>query len=516
MTTRAEMTNAGLTRSIFSRRFLPRPTITPELRDKAMGAYQHTTEVMNYPVRDMHFGAETLSLGALSHTNYREFEEEYNSVVIATILNSLLCGSMLYQGQPGSGKTTTPEIVGQILFGLTLKEIEDATIYCHPNLTEEKMTGSFHIPRLMQGEKQVIWGHWVESFYRMLDEANRQAPETSSILLQAIDRRRVSYAGENKDMPFGPIAATANFHDEGNFPMTPPFLDRFGISVYTTGINPAFLGDVFANFIAGYVTKLNFAEVGVDTAELLKALHEAGYLIGELDGTGHIKDYAEVIKVPQKAKELKLGISLTADQTKMVMGILQKVWQESRAADEQSASFDESLLAHEDNDVFADEIDRKSYALTPAERLRVFAEIQSIGIRAESLNFLSYLVSGLTSCYGHKGLEYYQHSKALLPDDFSIKDYCSKALCNFTRTVCSQIRERQLGRGILAVRDYGRALAWLMGRKFMDNEILSWAFRMAMGHRLTPSDLAMNGNESPLGTDIDKKLFASRTWKFAQ
>ena len=227
-------------RNNFTFKLLASPTITPALRQKVVGAYDHIASIYSYSTPDIELGEQIYTPSGLSGLTYAEYAQTFNSVLLATVLNSVLNGSMIFFGPPGSGKTTTPEVVGQVLFGLTMKQIEQATIYCHPNLTEEKMTGSFDIPKLMSKDaiKEVVWTSWVTEFYRMLDEVNRMATETSSILMQAVDRRRVSYAGEIFDMPFGPVSATANYYDAGNFEMTPPFLDRFGISVHAEGLNP--------------------------------------------------------------------------------------------------------------------------------------------------------------------------------------------------------------------------------------------------------------------------------------
>jgi hypothetical protein len=400
-------------RADFLKRTLPQPTITPALRTKVLGAYHHIRAVYNFPIEDMDFGPRTHETAPGDRTGYYQAQQSFNSVVLGTVMNALLCGSMIYFGEPGTGKTTTPEVAGQVLYGLKLEEIQKATIYCHPNLTEEKMTASLNIPALMKGEKEVIWGDWALGMFRMLDEANRLPPETHSILLQAIDRRQISYAGEIIDMPFGPIFATANYMDSGNFEMTPPSMDRFGISAFTTGISPQF--------------------------------------------------------------------------------------------------FDAFFLS-------APELDRQSYALSLEERQQVFAEIQSIGIKQETLRFLAYIVSGLTSCTGPVGLKYFEHQKGRLGAGKSAVDFCEKG-CNFQheQVVCSQIKEKGIGRGILALRDYGRALAWLMGKTEIDNEVMAWTFKLVMAHRLAPSKKAMNGGESPLGPDIDKaELFQSNTYSFVE
>jgi len=392
----------------FQVRTLEKTQITPALRKKVIGAYQYITGIYSFLTPDIHLGAKREIGTPLSRTNYAEYEQTFNSVLLATLLNALVNGSMLYFGPPGSGKTTTPEVVGQVLFGLTIQQIQAATIYCHPNLTEEKMTGSFDIPKLMSGTKEVIWGTWVREFYRMLDEVNRMAPETSSILMQAVDRRRVSYAGEVLEMATGPIHATANYFDSGNFEMTPPFLDRFGISVNARGISPAHFDSLFMP--------------------------------------------------PGK-------------------------------------------------------IDRTKFSFDQAAREEIYAEIQSIGIEGGTLSLLSHIASGLSSCH-LAGNSWYDKNKSLFAEN---PGDCKADACGFdsARVLCSQAKEKGLtSRAVIALRDYSRALAWLLGRENVDNEVMQIVFGLVTAHRLSPTSKAMNGGESAAGTEFDKKLFARKTFDF--
>jgi len=397
-----------IVRNSFRFRILPQPTITQNLRQKALGAYDHVAARYSFLTQDVGLGAKIFESSALNRTGYEEYEKNFNSVLLGTFLNALVNGSMIFFGPPGSGKTMTPEVVGQVLFGLSLEQIEEATIYGHPNLTEEKMTASFDIPKLMQGQKEVVWSPWVLESYRMLDEANRIAPETSAILLQAIDRRRVSYAGQVTEMPYGPVYATANYYDAGNFEMTKPFLDRFGISVHTEGLSPQDIDMLF---------------------------------------------------MPE------------------------------------------------------DELDRESYALNKEEREQAYAEIQSIGIDKSTMSLLSHLASGLSSC-GLAGNMWYDKHKGRFGEQ-AVE--CDGSKCGFdaSKVVCSQIKEQGLtSRGLIALRDYSRAFAWLLGRESVDNEVMKIIFALVNAHRLTPSKIAMNGGESAEGVQIDKSRFTRRTFDF--
>lgn len=160
-------------------------------------------------------------------------EKCYNSIMLFTVLTCLMKkGSLMYTGGPGIGKTTAAEYISHFVLDLPLKEILDAEIQCHPEQTEEKMTARLHTGKLVtSGEESVRWRKWGKCPIHILNEVNRLPADKTDILYEALDRWRITYADESTEMAEGPILATANYKDAGNFIMTPPFLDRFSVAV---------------------------------------------------------------------------------------------------------------------------------------------------------------------------------------------------------------------------------------------------------------------------------------------
>jgi len=163
----------------------------------------------------------------------------YNSTVLLSILTILTNRRLLLIGPPGQGKTTTAEDLGQRILGLPLPLIQAATIWGHPDLTEEKMIARFDVGRLLKDGVEVIYPRVFALFpYRIIDEINRIPATSLSVLYQLIDRGLCVYANERIIIPSGPLFATANKQDDGNWKLPPPIVDRFDAAVIVHGINP--------------------------------------------------------------------------------------------------------------------------------------------------------------------------------------------------------------------------------------------------------------------------------------
>src|SRR3989344_3536871 len=163
-------------------------------------------------------------------------QRAYASPLLFATLTSLLNhGTMLITGAPGIGKTTGAEFAGHFFSDAPLDEILAAEIQGHPQLTEEKMVASFDLGKLItSGEKVVNPNKFLTCPVKILDEGNRTPPDTVSILMRLVDIGKAVYGGQLLVANPGPLFVTANYADEGTFPLTPPFLDRFDVAVMVT------------------------------------------------------------------------------------------------------------------------------------------------------------------------------------------------------------------------------------------------------------------------------------------
>lgn len=157
-------------------------------------------------------------------------------IVGTCVLNALVPRSaMLLVGGHGGGKTTLAKILGRMMTGKSLDEVEDGILRGHPQLTEEKMIATLKPGPLMKdGVEVVVWRRFVTDFWKIIDEVNRLTPHAQNILLSLLAEGEMKYYDEIKRCEEYCLYATLNPADSGTFEIGPPFLDRFGIAVPIT------------------------------------------------------------------------------------------------------------------------------------------------------------------------------------------------------------------------------------------------------------------------------------------
>ena len=145
-------------------------------------------------------------------------------VVDQTIITLLSGGHALLIGVPGLAKTRLVETLGTV-FGL-----DDKRVQCTPDLMPADILGSEVLEEGDSGRRsfRFIPGP-VFCQVLMADEINRASPRTQSALLQAMQERRVTVAGQAHDLPrpFHVLATQNPLEQEGTYPLPEAQLDRF-------------------------------------------------------------------------------------------------------------------------------------------------------------------------------------------------------------------------------------------------------------------------------------------------
>ena len=146
------------------------------------------------------------------------------AVIDETLVTLLAGGHALFIGVPGLAKTRLVETLGTVL-GLSAKRIQFT-----PDLMPADIVGSEVLEESDAGRRsfRFIKGP-VFCQLLMADEINRASPRTQSALLQAMQEKQVSVAGQNYVLP-GPfhVLATQNpLEQEGTYPLPEAQLDRF-------------------------------------------------------------------------------------------------------------------------------------------------------------------------------------------------------------------------------------------------------------------------------------------------
>ena len=147
-----------------------------------------------------------------------------NTVVDLTMTALLSGGHALLVGVPGLAKTLLVESIGTVM-GLDGKRVQFT-----PDLMPADIIGSEVLEENAKGKRsfRFIPGP-VFCQLLMADEINRASPRTQSALLQAMQERFVTIAGERHDLPapFHVLATQNPIEQEGTYPLPEAQLDRF-------------------------------------------------------------------------------------------------------------------------------------------------------------------------------------------------------------------------------------------------------------------------------------------------
>jgi MoxR-like ATPase len=150
------------------------------------------------------------------------------SVVERALVTLLAGGHGLLVGVPGLAKTKLVETLGTVL-GLDARRIQFT-----PDLMPSDILGAEVMDQGRDGSRafRFIKGP-IFSQVLMADEINRASPRTQSALLQAMQERRVSVAGQYHELPapFHVLATQNPIEQEGTYPLPEAQLDRFLLQI---------------------------------------------------------------------------------------------------------------------------------------------------------------------------------------------------------------------------------------------------------------------------------------------
>ncbi|HET7409571.1 MAG TPA: MoxR family ATPase [Paracoccaceae bacterium] len=149
--------------------------------------------------------------------------------VVALSLTAILSGGhALLIGVPGLAKTRLVETLGTVL-GLSANRIQFT-----PDLMPADILGSEVLEQGPDGSRvfKFIEGP-IFTQLLMADEINRASPRTQSALLQAMQERRVTVAGQDRPVahPFHVLATQNPIEQEGTYPLPEAQLDRFLLQI---------------------------------------------------------------------------------------------------------------------------------------------------------------------------------------------------------------------------------------------------------------------------------------------
>ncbi len=138
-----------------------------------------------------------------------------------TVICLMAGGNLLLEGVPGLGKTRLVSVLGQVL-GLEFKRIQFT-----PDLMPADITGTNIYNRdrnLFEFQQGPVFSNIV-----LADEINRATPKTQAAMLEAMQEKTVTVAGQTYILPKPYLVmATQNpIEQEGTYPLPEAQMDRF-------------------------------------------------------------------------------------------------------------------------------------------------------------------------------------------------------------------------------------------------------------------------------------------------
>jgi len=165
-------------------------------------------------------------------TLYNQLKSEVAKVIVGQdevvdkILISILCkGHALLIGVPGLAKTLMITTIAKTL-GLSFSRIQFTPDLMPSDIIGTEILGEDRQFRYIKGP---VFAHIV-----LADEINRTPPKTQSALLEAMQEREVSVAGQTHQLPdpFFVLATQNPIEQEGTYPLPEAQLDRFMFSIW--------------------------------------------------------------------------------------------------------------------------------------------------------------------------------------------------------------------------------------------------------------------------------------------
>jgi MoxR-like ATPase len=221
--------------------------------------------------------------------------------VVEQLLVCLLCdGNALIESNPGLGKTTLIRTVAEAT-DLTFSRIQNT-----PDLMPADITGT-EIIREAGGSREFVFEKGpVFANLVLADEINRATPKTQAALLEAMQEKQVTTAGETRDLPrpFFVLATQNPIDQEGTYPLPEAQTDRFLLKILMEYPGR----DEEREIVDRYTT--GAPDPAVDRVLSREGLKRAQQLARQVPIADDIRDRAiDLVRATREAENVEFGAS---------------------------------------------------------------------------------------------------------------------------------------------------------------------------------------------------------------
>jgi MoxR-like ATPase len=223
------------------------------------------------------------------------------SDVVEQLLVCLLCdGNALIESNPGLGKTTLIRTVAEAT-DLTFSRIQNT-----PDLMPADITGT-EIIREAGGSREFVFEKGpVFANLVLADEINRATPKTQAALLEAMQEKQVTTAGETRELPrpFFVLATQNPIDQEGTYPLPEAQTDRFLLKILVGYPDRDEEREIVDRYTAGA------PDPAVDRVLSRDGLRRAQQLTRQVPIADDIRDRAiDLVRATREADDVEFGAS---------------------------------------------------------------------------------------------------------------------------------------------------------------------------------------------------------------
>lgn len=186
------------------------------------------------PVKGIYYNSRSSMDFSFEASDNKLHRVNLDPMVSSVIVSSVVPKScVLYKGGHGGGKTSMIEETSSSIFAVPKKDIVEAMIRGNDDQNVNTLLASYNIGKLLtKGDEEVRWRKFVTCPVKIIDELNRFPPTAQNALFEILNKGRVEFGGGHiYEVDDFEVFATENPNDVGTYPMSRPFLDRFGLCI---------------------------------------------------------------------------------------------------------------------------------------------------------------------------------------------------------------------------------------------------------------------------------------------